>query len=153
MRLPLDGLSLGPLVNRRVGRSLVGRSLVSRSLVGRLRRRSLLDHAEPRGRLSQRGRRLHPYRRGVLIMPEITPSTSHRPVVAPEHRRPELRNPPERLASLMPVAKLLGHHADVVRDLQHERIGVPQPPQPRRVRLLEHPPSSSRIIRLLQHRP
>jgi hypothetical protein len=115
-RIWVNGLGLGPLV---------GRSLVGGSRVGRLRRRSLLDHAELHGRLGQRGRDLRPYRRRVLIMPEITPSASHRPVITSEHRRPELNNPPERLTSLMPVAKLLGHHTDVVRDLQHQRIGVP----------------------------
>jgi hypothetical protein len=53
----------------------------------------------------------------------------------------------------MPVAEFLGHHTQIVRDLQHQRIGVPQPPLPRSVGLLQHPPGRHRIVRPLQDRP
>lgn len=46
----------------------------------------------------------------------------------------------------MPIPQLLSHNAEVEGDLQHERIRVPQPPLPRRVRLFQNPPSPRRII-------
>jgi hypothetical protein len=68
-----------------------------------------------------------------------------------QHRRPRLGDPPQRLASLVPVAQFLGHHAQVVRDLQDQRIGIPEPPLPGRVRLLQNPSRSRRITRLLMN--
>jgi hypothetical protein len=70
-------------------------------------------------------------------------------VVIAEHRAAGLDHPAERLAGLVPVAQFLGHHAEVVGDLQHERIGLAEPPLPRGIGLLEHPPSRRRIVGFL----
>ncbi|GAB2584954.1 hypothetical protein Aab01nite_53510 [Paractinoplanes abujensis] len=53
----------------------------------------------------------------------------------------------------MPVAQLLSRHPDLVRDLQHQRVRIPQPPLPSRIRILQNPPSRRRIIRPLQQHP
>ena len=98
-------------------------------------------------------RGLRAYPRRLLIRPEIGPGSRHRPMLIPEHPRPQLSHPREGLTSLMPVTQLLSHHPDVMRDLQHQRIRVTQTPKPRRVRLLKHPPRSHRIIRPLQDGP
>jgi hypothetical protein len=43
-------------------------------------------------------------------------------VIRAQDRGPGLSHPAERLTRLMPVAQLLGHHAQIEGDLQHERI-------------------------------
>jgi hypothetical protein len=48
----------------------------------------------------------------------------------------------------VPVAQLLRDHPEIKRDLQHQRVGVAQPPLPRGIGLLEHPPGRRRIIGL-----
>jgi hypothetical protein len=82
---------------------------------------------------------------------QISPRPGDGPVLRAEHRRPELGDPTERLARLVPVAQFLGDHPDVVRDRHHQRIGVTEPPLPRRVGLLEHPARRRRIVRPLMN--
>ena len=101
-------------------------------------------------RLLRLGGSVPAYRR-ILVLPEIGSRPGDRRMPATQRGRPQLRDPREGLPRLMLVAQFLGHRADVVRDLQHQRIGVPKPPQPRRVRILEHPPSRNRIVILQQH--
>ena len=86
-------------------------------------------------------------------MTEIGPGPGDRPMISPQHPRPQLGHPPERLASLVTVAQFLGHHAQIVRDLKNQRIRVAEPKLPRRIGFLEHPPGSHRFVRLLQNRP
>jgi hypothetical protein len=74
-------------------------------------------------------------------------------VIGTQRPRPVLGHPAERLARLVPVAEFLRHHPQIVRDLHHQRIGVPQPPLTGRVGFLQHPPGSHRIVGLLQNRP
>jgi hypothetical protein len=92
------------------------------------------------------------YREGVLLLPQISPRPGDHPVIRTQRPRPELGDPPERLPRLVPVAQLLGHHPQIVGDLQNQRIGVTQPELPRRVGFLEHPPSRHRIVGPLQRR-
>jgi hypothetical protein len=72
-------------------------------------------------------------------------------VIGAQDRGPGLRDAPERLARLVPVAQLIGHGAKIVGDLQHQRIGVAQTPLAGRVRLLEHPARGGRLVPLLVH--
>ncbi|TDO37178.1 hypothetical protein C8E87_0785 [Paractinoplanes brasiliensis] len=101
----------------------------------------------------ERRRRLTPYGGRLLTWPQIGPRPGNRRMIVAQRRRPQLGHPRERLARLMPIAQLLGHRPDLVRDLQHQRIGVPQPPLPSRVRLLQHPPRTRRVIHPLQQNP
>jgi hypothetical protein len=72
-------------------------------------------------------------------------------MVRAEDGRPGPGHPAERLAGLVPVAELLRHHAQVERDLQHQRVGVTEPPLPGGVRLLEDPARGGRVVGLLVH--
>jgi hypothetical protein len=51
----------------------------------------------------------------------------------------------------MPVAELLGGDTDSVRDQNHQRRTVAEPPLPGRVGVFQHPPRPGRIIGPEQH--
>jgi hypothetical protein len=72
-------------------------------------------------------------------------------MVRAEDGRTSPRHPAEGLAGFMPVAQLLRHHAKIERDLQHQGVGFPQAPLAGRVRLLEDPACSGRVVGLLVH--
>ncbi len=84
-----------------------------------------------------------------MILPQIGPGPRDGRMLRAQSGRPELRDPAERLARLVPVAQFLRNHAEIVRDLQNQRIGVTKPPLPSRVGLLEHPTGGGRIVLLL----
>ena len=74
-------------------------------------------------------------------------------MIAPQRTGPKLRHPPERLASLVPVAKLFSNHTEIVGNVKHQRIGVTKPPLPGSIGLLQHPPGPRRIVRFPQNHP
>lgn len=114
------------------------------------RGRGLRAGSRRRGRcLLRLGRGVSAYRR-ILVLPEIGSRPDDRRMPPTQRGRPQLRDAGEGLPRLVLVPQLLGHRSDVVRDLQHQRIGVTKPPQPSRVRILEHPPSRNRIVILKQ---
>jgi hypothetical protein len=67
-------------------------------------------------------------------------------MVRAERGRAVRGHPAESAPGLVPVLHLLGDHAQVERDSQHDRVGVAEPPLPGGVGLLEHPASGGRII-------
>ena len=95
------------------------------------------------------GRQLHAYRRGVLT--QVGACADDGPVIRAQHGRAVRGHPAERAPRLVPVLHLLGHDPEIEGDPQHDRIGVPEPPLPRRVGLLEHPPRAGRIIGTLMY--
>ena len=54
-------------------------------------------------------------------------------------------------ASLMPVLHLLGHHAKVEGNPQHDGSGIAKPPLPGGIRLLKNATRGGRIVGPLMH--
>nr|WP_238487294.1 hypothetical protein [Actinoplanes flavus] len=76
----------------------------------------------------------------------MSPRPGDQPVPVAENRRPVLGDTPECFARFMPVPELLSYDAQIMGDVQHERISVPKPPLPGRVGVLQHPARAHRII-------
>ncbi|GAA0447958.1 hypothetical protein Aca07nite_73360 [Actinoplanes capillaceus] len=76
----------------------------------------------------------------------MSPRPGDQPVPRAENRRPVLGDTPEGFARFMPVPELLSDDAQIMGDVQHERISVPEPPLPGRVGVLQHPAGAHRIV-------